>query len=1189
LEVDVNRVISVILRGDISGLTSSMRAAGASVRETADRMTGASREAAAFRSNLSSVGDTAGKMGLAAVAGLGAIIVTTAKFDKAMSAVQAATHESASAMEDLREAAIDAGAQTAFSASEAAQGIEELAKAGVSTESILNGGLNGALDLAAAGALEVGAAAEIAATAMTQFSLDGSEVPHVADLLAAGAGKAQGSVQDMGAALGQSGLVAAQTGLTIEETTGTLASFASAGLLGSDSGTSFKTMLQALTPTSQKAAEEMERLGISAYDSQGNFVGMTTFADSLKNGLKDLSVEQQNAAMKTIFGADAVRAASVVFAQGGDGIQQWIDKVDDSGYASLTAATRLDNFSGDLEAFKGSLETALIGAGEGSTGPLRDLTQSATNAVNAFNALPGPLKGTASAMLGITAVLGGGLWFTAKTLNGIAAMRTNLAALGVTSATAGTAMTVLARAGAGLGAFWAGAALGDKVGQRSSKSVDELADSLDRFAKTGKATGDLKDLFGEDLRGRAVRFGKDLGGIGEALKSLEGYKDDGSMTEAIKFFGSAGQSAGITAQAEALGDLDSALSKMAKDSPDEAIAAFEKLRDRAMETGAEADDVARAFPEMAETLRSASEAMGGSSDTSQALAGDLSALGPAAAEASANMQATTEAMEKSRAAANDTALSFFNFARDAKQSFGDYLNELEKSADAFANFSQNVIAAGANGLDGGLIDQLKEQGPAGALALADFADASEKEIARANKAFRSTDGLVALQAELDQLPETVITEFETAGAPGAVQTALNVAAKYNMTPELVETILEAKDYTKADIKAVLARLKEVQAQHPEIPIGADIRGAMSDITYLQRMINGMNGKTVKVNVQGGTPGGITRATGGPVIGAGTGTSDSIPALLSNGEHVLTAAEVQRAGGQGGVYRLRAALRAGNLPAFATGGAVGSRYDDFSALTQSSKLDLAQQQKRIKDIEQSLTEKETIGKGKNKRRRLVLRGLDRTVAELELREAKADLARMKNENKKLKGYGTKEQEAARRDADEAAVKAAEDVVKEAADRFTSAKTSATSKFGIGSASSAAAVDRNLGRLLADSQTFLGLLGDLKAKGASPWLLAQLVEAGPTKGAIRLAKEYNTNQAALDSINGRAAQIDQFGNAYAGLVGNAAFSQAGAWNSGVSSASQAPAGAQVQIDVHPAAQLSEATIAHQVAGQLMWRMN
>ena len=216
--------------------------------------------------------------GVAAAAAAGYVVKSFADFDQAMSNVQAATHESAENMDQLREAAIQAGADTAFSASEAAGAIEELAKAGVSTTDILGGGLKGSLDLAAAGGLGVADAAGIASVALTQFKLSGSDVGHVADLLAAGAGKAMGDVADLGAALKQSGLVASQTGLSIEETTGALSAFAAAGLLGSDAGTSFKTMLLNMTPQSKKAAQLMESLGISAYDAQGKFVGLAAYA-----------------------------------------------------------------------------------------------------------------------------------------------------------------------------------------------------------------------------------------------------------------------------------------------------------------------------------------------------------------------------------------------------------------------------------------------------------------------------------------------------------------------------------------------------------------------------------------------------------------------------------------------------------------------------------------------------------------------------------------------------------------------------------------------------------------------------------------------------------------------------------------------------------------------------------------------
>ena len=96
-------------------------------------------------------------------------------------------------MESLRQLAITLGKDTQFSATEAAQGVTELAKAGVEAGDIMGGGLKGALDLAAAGQLDVAEAAETAATAMTMFKLSGKDVPHIADLLAAGADRWRGA------------------------------------------------------------------------------------------------------------------------------------------------------------------------------------------------------------------------------------------------------------------------------------------------------------------------------------------------------------------------------------------------------------------------------------------------------------------------------------------------------------------------------------------------------------------------------------------------------------------------------------------------------------------------------------------------------------------------------------------------------------------------------------------------------------------------------------------------------------------------------------------------------------------------------------------------------------------------------------------------------------------------------------
>ena len=232
------------------------------------------------------VSNTLALMGGAALAVAALAVRQFSSFSSAMSGVQAATQASTSDMSALREAALQAGADTKYSATEAAQGIEALGRAGVSTRNVLGGGLKGALDLAAAGQMQVKDAAELASIAMTQFNLSGKDVPHVADLLAAGAGKAMGEVSDLGMALKQGGLVASQFGLSIEETVGTLSAFASAGLLGSDAGTSFKTMLQHLADPSKESARLMQQLGIHAYDAQGKFVGLAGLAGWAAGGVR---------------------------------------------------------------------------------------------------------------------------------------------------------------------------------------------------------------------------------------------------------------------------------------------------------------------------------------------------------------------------------------------------------------------------------------------------------------------------------------------------------------------------------------------------------------------------------------------------------------------------------------------------------------------------------------------------------------------------------------------------------------------------------------------------------------------------------------------------------------------------------------------------------------------------------------
>lgn len=393
----LNRNITVRLLADTSNFTAGMAKVSGESQKTATTMEAAGGKSKLITTGIAAAGVAATALGVAAVR-------MAADFDASMSTVQANTGASADEMNQLRQAAIDAGADTIYSATESADAINELGKAGLSTSDILSGGLSGALNLAASDGMAVGDAAELMATTLKQFNLTGAESTQVADALAAGAGKAVGSAHDLGLALNQAGLVANSMGVSMQETTGTLAAFAKSGMIGSDAGTSLKTMLISLANPSTKAANLMKELGINAYDAQGNFIGLSGLAGMLKDKLSGLSQEQRNQALATIFGTDAIRAANVLYEQGAEGIDGWTKAVSESGFAAEQAAAKNNNLKGDLENLSGSFESLMISLGEGGQGPLRSLVQTLDTLVDAFGQLPAPVQ---QGIVLMTALVGG--------------------------------------------------------------------------------------------------------------------------------------------------------------------------------------------------------------------------------------------------------------------------------------------------------------------------------------------------------------------------------------------------------------------------------------------------------------------------------------------------------------------------------------------------------------------------------------------------------------------------------------------------------------------------------------------------------------------------------------------------------------------------------------------------------------
>jgi TP901 family phage tail tape measure protein len=698
---------------------------------------------AAAGGQLDAVADQAAGLGLGLAAAAGAAVKFAADFEKQMSAVSAATKASAQDMDRLREAALQAGKDTSFSATEAAQGIEELAKAGVSTAAVLGGGLRGALDLAAAGNLSVAEAAEIAASAMTQFKLGGGEVPHIADLLAAAAGKAQGSVHDMGMALSQAGLVASQMGLTVEDTTGVLASFASAGLMGSDAGTSLKTAMLMLANPTDKAAELMDDLGIQVYDASGQFVGITALAGQLRTQLGGLTQEQRNAALATIFGSDAIRAASVLYEQGADGIQAWIDKTNDTGYAADTAAKRLDNLAGDVERLKGSLQTLAIESASGPNQGLRTLTQTADAFVGELSSLPPAVGSTITVLAGLggAALLLGAGWIRARQTT--ADMLTQLREVGPTGERTARGLETTTKWATRAAVAFVGLQV---AGAIVSKVVGELNPQVEAL---GKGLADWGA--GAELTGEAARIlGQDFADLNTGLKFLADTDNDrrkfarwGQDLLETVVPGLDSTSTSLTKTRQRVTAIDQAFAGMVQGgNVEEARKAFERLAAEQAKNGVTTDELRKLFPQYAAALETAGVAAGSAAGGVTELGGASSDAAGATKEHRTELQKLTEELE----AQTDPVFGLLNAQRNLKEAQDDAAEAVRKhgrnsaeARDATQRLAEAAVAmaskASALGdtFNGKLSPSMRTTLQAAGLTEAQISDV-EREFGQAKKA-----------------------------------------------------------------------------------------------------------------------------------------------------------------------------------------------------------------------------------------------------------------------------------------------------------------------------------------------------------------------------------------------------------------------------------------------------------------------
>lgn len=328
---------------------------------------------------------TSMQMAGAAGIGFGAFnaVQNYSDFTAQLSQVKALTDLDAQTMDQVKAKAMELGDATTFSSTEAAQGMTELLKAGVSVQDVLGDASKAALDLATAGGLGMGEAAEIMSTAMNAFHMD--DATHAADILAGAANASATSVQEMRYSLAACSAVAAGAGVSFDDTNTALAVFAQNGLKGSDAGTSLKTMLQNMIPTTKTQMEAFAELnlltenGTSAFfDASGNMKSMADIAALLQDRLKGLTKEQQLTYLNAMFGSDAIRGGMILMREGAKGVKDMYDAMSKV-TAADTAAVMMDNLKGSLNELSSAWENLTIklldsGAGDGLRGFIDELT-----------------------------------------------------------------------------------------------------------------------------------------------------------------------------------------------------------------------------------------------------------------------------------------------------------------------------------------------------------------------------------------------------------------------------------------------------------------------------------------------------------------------------------------------------------------------------------------------------------------------------------------------------------------------------------------------------------------------------------------------------------------------------------------------------------------------------------------------
>lgn len=314
-----------------------------------------------------------------------AALKTTADFDAGMSEVKAISGATGTEFKQLETKAIQMGAKTKYSATEAASAFKYMAMAGWDTNDMLSG-ISGVMNLAAASGEDLATTSDIVTDALTAFGLSAKDSSHFADILAQASSRSNTNVGLMGETFKYVAPVAGALGYSAEDCAVAIGLMANSGIKASQAGTALRSLFTRLAKPTDTVAAAMEKYNITLTDANGNMKPLSTLMSEMRDRFSGLSEAQKANLAATLAGQEGMSGLLAIVNSSDADFKNLTDSINNAdGASERMAKTMQDNLKGSFTIFKSTVESAAISIGKKLTPEVRKFVDTGTSLVKKFN------------------------------------------------------------------------------------------------------------------------------------------------------------------------------------------------------------------------------------------------------------------------------------------------------------------------------------------------------------------------------------------------------------------------------------------------------------------------------------------------------------------------------------------------------------------------------------------------------------------------------------------------------------------------------------------------------------------------------------------------------------------------------------------------------------------------------------